>query len=70
MKQGGLDMKALVIGMGGVGCALAIATVKASMDTAVLARSTTAQAIRNNGLKRTGLFGDKPEHDLWPADQF
>lgn len=51
-------MKALVIGMGGVGCALAIATAKASMDTAVLARSTTAQAIRNNGLKRTGIFGD------------
>ena len=49
-------MKALVIGMGGVGCALAIATVKASMDTAVLARSATAQAIRNNGLKRTGML--------------
>ena len=51
-------MKVLVIGMGAVGCAIAIATANAGMETAVVARNETAKAIRDNGLKRTGIFGE------------
>ena len=51
-------MKILVIGTGAVGCAIAIAAAEAGMDTAVLARSATAEYIRKNGLKRIGIFGD------------
>ena len=51
-------MKTLVIGMGAVGCAIAIATANAGMETTVVARGETAKAIRNNGLKRTGIFGE------------
>lgn len=51
-------MKALVIGMGAVGCAIAIATANAGMETAVVARKETAKAIRANGLKRIGIFGE------------
>lgn len=51
-------MKALVIGSGAVGCAIAIATAVYGMDTAVLTRGATAEYIRENGLKRTGIFGE------------
>ena len=51
-------MKVLVIGTGAVGIAIAIAAADAGMDTAVLARSSTAEYIRKNGLKRTGIFGE------------
>ena len=51
-------MKVLVIGMGAVGCAIAIATANAGMETAVVAREETAKAIRANGLKRTGIFDE------------
>ena len=51
-------MKALIIGTGAVGCAIAIATAKAGMETALLARSSTAKYISEHGLKRTGIFGD------------
>ena len=56
--QDGIKMKTLVIGMGSVGCAIAIATANAGMETTVVARGETAKAIRNNGLKRTGIFGE------------
>lgn len=52
-------MKVLVIGTGAVGCAVAIAAADAGMETAVLARSKTAEYIREHGLKRTGIFGEK-----------
>ena len=52
-------MKVLVIGTGAVGCAVAIAAADAGMETAVLARTKTAEYIRNHGLKRTGIFGEK-----------
>lgn len=58
-------MKVLVIGTGAVGCAIAIAAANAGMQTAVLAGSKTAEYIRNNGLKRIGIFGEletAPEH--------
>ena len=51
-------MKVLVIGTGAVGIAIAIAAADAGMETAVLARSSTAEYIRKNGLKRTGIFGE------------
>lgn len=51
-------MKVLVIGTGAVGCAIAIATANAGMETAVVARSATAQYIRENGMRRIGLFGE------------
>ena len=51
-------MKALIIGTGAVGCAVAIAAANAGMETAVLARSATAEYIREHGLKRTGIFGE------------
>ena len=51
-------MKTLVIGTGAVGCAVAIAAANSGMETAVLARRTTADYIREHGLKRTGIFGE------------
>ena len=51
-------MKALIIGTGAIGCALAIATIDGGMETAVLARNKTAEYLRVHGLKRTGIFGD------------
>ena len=57
-------MKVLVIGSGAVGLGIAIAAANAGMDTAIIARSKTAEYIRENGMKRTGLFGEldvKPE---------
>lgn len=51
-------MKALIIGTGAVGCAVAIAAANAGMETALLARSDTASYIRRHGLKRTGIFGE------------
>lgn len=52
-------MKAFIIGSGAVGCAIAIATVKAGMETSLIARSDTAEYIRKNGLKRVGIFGEE-----------
>lgn len=51
-------MKALIIGSGAVGCAVAIASANAGMDTAVVARGATAGYIREHGLRRTGIFGE------------
>ena len=51
-------MKALIIGTGAVGCAVAIAAINGGMETALLARSKTAEYLREHGLKRTGIFGD------------
>ena len=59
-------MKALIIGTGAIGCALAIATIDGGMETAVLARNKTAEYLRAHGLKRTGIFGDI----TIPADRF
>ena len=51
-------MRVLIIGTGAVGCAVAIAAAHAGMETAVIARGETAEFIRENGLKRTGIFGE------------
>ena len=51
-------MKTLIIGAGAVGCAVAAATANAGMETAIIDTSAVADYIQENGLKRTGLFGD------------
>ena len=58
-RNGDINMKILVIGTGAVGCAIAIAAADAGMETAVLARANTASYIREHGLMRTGIFGEK-----------
>ncbi len=59
-------MKALIIGTGAVGCAVAIAVADGGMETAVIAKGETAGYIKKNGLKRTGIFGeiDIPAQDI------
>lgn len=52
-------MKTLIIGSGAVGNAIAIATVKAGMETSLVARSDTAEYIRKHGLQRVGIFGEE-----------
>lgn len=49
-------MKILVIGAGGVGIGIAASVASQGADVSIYARSKTAKAIRQNGIKRTGLF--------------
>lgn len=49
-------MKILVIGAGGVGIGLACSVGSQGADVSVYARGETASAIKENGIKRTGLF--------------
>ncbi len=52
-------MKVLIIGAGAVGVAMAASFGSQGIDTAVIARGETAEAIRSGGAARTGLFGEK-----------
>ena len=49
-------MKILVIGAGGVGIGLATSVASQGADVSIYARKKTAKAIKENGIKRTGLF--------------
>lgn len=49
-------MKILVIGAGGVGIGLAASVASQGAEISIYARNETAKAIRENGIKRTGLF--------------
>ena len=49
-------MNVLVIGAGGVGIGLAASVASQGADVSIYARDKTAQAIKKNGIKRTGLF--------------
>ena len=49
-------MKILVIGAGGVGIVLATSVASQGADVSIYARGETAKAIKENGIKRTGLF--------------
>lgn len=49
-------MKILVIGAGGVGIGIAASVASQGADVSIYARAKTAKAIRQNGIKRTGLF--------------
>ncbi|WP_458406479.1 ketopantoate reductase family protein [Methanobrevibacter sp.] len=49
-------MNILVIGAGGVGIGLATSVASQGADVSIYARGKTAKAIKENGIKRTGLF--------------
>ena len=49
-------MKILLIGAGGVGIGLATSVASQGADVSIYARGETAKAIRENGIRRTGLF--------------
>lgn len=51
-------MKVLIIGAGAVGVAMAASFGNQGIDTAVIARGGTAEAIRSGGAVRTGIFGE------------
>ncbi len=49
-------MKILVIGAGGVGIGIASSVASQGADVSIYARGETARAIRENGIRRCGLF--------------
>ena len=49
-------MKILLIGAGGVGIGIATSVASQGADVSIFARGETAKAIKENGIKRTGLF--------------
>lgn len=49
-------MKVLVIGAGGVGIGLATSVASQGAEVSIYARGETAKAIRENGIRRCGLF--------------
>lgn len=51
-------MQTLIFGAGGVGQGLGSASVLGGADTTFLTRGATAEALREKGLRRSGLFGD------------
>ena len=71
-------MKILLIGAGGVGIGLATSVASQGADVSIYARGETAKAIRENGIRRTGLFThyeikDIPVHETYeeiPKDTF
>ena len=56
MKNKCISMKILIIGAGGVGIGLASSVASQGADIAIYARGETANAIKENGIKRCGLF--------------
>ncbi|MDO5860314.1 ketopantoate reductase family protein [Methanobrevibacter sp.] len=62
-------MKILVIGAGGVGIGLAASVASQGAEVSIFAREKTAKAIRENGIRRCGLFTnysiDKSEIDVY-----
>ena len=71
-------MNILVIGAGGVGIGLAASVKSQGADVSIYARGKTAKAIKENGIKRTGLFthyefGEIPVYESYgeiPKDKF
>ena len=49
-------MKILLIGAGAVGIGLAASVASQGAEVSIYARSETAKKIKENGIKRTGLF--------------
>lgn len=64
-EKGIFKMNILVIGAGAVGIGLAASVLSQSADVSIYARGETAMAIRENGIKRTGLF----EHYSFSKDE-
>jgi 2-dehydropantoate 2-reductase len=52
------NMNILIYGGGAVGLGLASCLLKSRTQADILARPATVQALRKNGLKRTGIFGN------------
>lgn len=50
-------MKVLLIGCGAVGLSIASALYGSNVETELIARGNTAEAIRKNGIERIGIFG-------------
>lgn len=61
------SMHILVYGAGAVGLGIASCLLKAGVKTSVLTRPRTVEALKTDGLKRTGIFG---EIYVSPADFF
>ncbi|WP_405270669.1 ketopantoate reductase family protein [Methanobrevibacter sp.] len=59
-------MNILVIGAGSVGIGLAASALSQNANLSIYARGETAKAIRENGIKRTGLF----THYSFSPDEF
>ncbi|WP_406536093.1 ketopantoate reductase family protein [Methanobrevibacter sp.] len=59
-------MNILVIGAGSVGIGLATSALSQNARLSIFARGKTAEAIRKNGMKRTGLFA----HYSFTPDEF
>ena len=57
-------MNILLIGAGGVGIGLATSVASQGAKVSVYARGETAQAIKKNGIERTGLFTDYKINDV------
>lgn len=53
-----MDMRILIIGAGAIGIAVGASLESQKVVVDFLARGTTLDAIRSNGVGRTGLFGD------------
>ena len=51
-------MNTLIYGGGAVGLGLASCLLKSGIQVDIVARKNTAKALQNEGLKRTGIFGD------------
>ncbi len=51
-------MKTLIYGGGSVGLGLASCLIKSNVEVDILARENTVQALKEKGLRRTGIFGD------------
>lgn len=51
-------MRTLIFGGGAVGLGIASCLIKSGCETDILDRRETISAIKNNGIKRTGIFGD------------
>ena len=65
-NEGFFNMNILVIGAGSVGIGLATSMLSQKVNLSIYARGETAKAIRENGMKRTGLF----EHYSFAPDEF
>ncbi len=51
-------MRICIYGTGAVGLGLASCLIKAGLDTDIIARRQTVNALKKDGLLRTGIFGD------------
>jgi 2-dehydropantoate 2-reductase len=58
MQTKGRPMKILFYGAGAVGLGISSFLIKAGVRPTIVARRSTVKALKDSGIKRTGLFGD------------